>query len=378
MGGRTYPQQRLNDAWTLVMAGQFHDTGAGTATPRSYEFAQNDDVIALNQFADVLTSATQSVASGLDTQGSGIPVVVYNSLNIVREDVVEADVTFPGEAPRAVRVFGPDGREVPSQLEKGKVLFLAKAPSVGYAVYDIRRALAPAPAADLKVSGTTLENARYRVSLNSGGDVTSILDKSLNKDLLAAPMRLAISNDAPKQWPAWNMDFDQEQAAPRAYVGGAAKIRIIENGPVRVAVEVSREGEGSKFVQTVRLSAGDAGNRVEFSNSIDWKTLSANLKAVFPLTAANKMATYNWEIGTIQRPAATERQFEVASHHWIDQTDASGSFGATILTDVKNGSDKRDDHTIRLTLLRTPGEASQMKGGYTDQLRSEEHTSELQ
>src|ERR1035437_5002042 len=149
MGGRPYPQQRLNDAWTLVMAGQFHDSGAGTATPRSYEFAQNDDVIALNQFADVLTSATQSVASALDTQVSGIPVVVYNPLNIAREDVVEADVTFPGEAPRAVRVFGPDGREVPSQLENGKVLFLAKAPSVGYAVYDIRRALAPAPAADL-------------------------------------------------------------------------------------------------------------------------------------------------------------------------------------------------------------------------------------
>jgi alpha-mannosidase len=50
------------------------------------------------------------------------------------------------------------------------------------------------------------------------------------------------------------MDFDQEQAAPRSY-GGPAKIRVVENGPVRVAVEVSREGEGSKFVQTVRLSA---------------------------------------------------------------------------------------------------------------------------
>ena len=29
MGGRPYPQQRLNDAWTLVMGGQFHDTGRG-------------------------------------------------------------------------------------------------------------------------------------------------------------------------------------------------------------------------------------------------------------------------------------------------------------------------------------------------------------
>ena len=70
-------------------------------------------------------------------------------------------------------------------------------------------------------------------------------------------MRLAISNDAPRQWPAWNMDFDQEQAAPRAYVSGPAKIRIVEKGPVRVAIEVSRETEGSRrFVQTVRLVGG--------------------------------------------------------------------------------------------------------------------------
>ena len=371
MGGRPYPQQRLNDAWTLVMAGQFHDTGAGTATPRSYEFAQNDDVIAMNQFADVLTSATQSVASSLNTEGSGIPIVVYNPLNIEREDVVEAAVSFPGGMPKGVRVVGPDGHEVPAQLEDGKVLFVAKAPSVGYAVYDVRRAETAAPSTELKVSDTTLENARYRVSINADGDVTSILDKTLDKDLLSAPMRLAVSNDAPKQWPAWNMDFDQEQAPPRSYVGGPAKIRVVENGPVRVAVEVSRAGEGSKFVQTVRLSAGDAGNRVEFGESIDWRTLAGNLKAVFPLSSANKMATYNWEIGTIQRPVAFDRQFEVASHHWIDQTDESGSYGATILTDVKNGSDKRDKNTIRLTLLRTPGEAAEMKGGYTDQMNQD-------
>src|SRR5579875_3303466 len=96
MGGRTYPLQRLNDAWMLVMGGQFHDTAAGTATPRAYEFAWNDDVIAMNQFAGVLTSATESVASVLDTQGQGIPVVVYNPLNIARQDVVKAQVNFPG------------------------------------------------------------------------------------------------------------------------------------------------------------------------------------------------------------------------------------------------------------------------------------------
>src|ERR1039457_6292081 len=35
LGARTYPRQRLNDAWTLVMGGQFHAIAAGTATPKS-------------------------------------------------------------------------------------------------------------------------------------------------------------------------------------------------------------------------------------------------------------------------------------------------------------------------------------------------------
>jgi alpha-mannosidase len=372
MGGRPYPQQRLNDAWTLVMSGQFHDLAAGTSTPRAYEFAQNDDVIALNQFADVLTSATEAVASALNTETTGIPVIIYNSLNIPREDVVEAEVHFPEGMPKAVQVAGPDGKDVPAQIENGNVLFVAKAPSVGYAVYAIHAAAAAESSTALKVTPSSLENARYRVTLDAAGDVNSIFDKSLHKKLLSAPMRLAISNDAPKQWPAWNMDFDQEQAAPRAYVSGPAKVRIVENGPARIAIEVTRETAGSRFTQTIRLSAGDAGNRVEFSDVVDWRTISANLKAVFPLSANNAMATYNWEIGTVQRPNAFERQFEVASHHWIDLTDKGGAYGATILTDVKNGSDKRDDNTLRLTLIRTPGKPLPGPGGnFPDQLNQD-------
>jgi alpha-mannosidase len=159
------------------------------------------------------------------------------------------------------------------------------------------------------------------------------------------------------------MDWDQEQAAPKTYVGGATRIRIVENGPVRVALEVSRETAGSKVVQTISLSAGDAGKCVEFKNAIDWNTRESNLKATFPLTASNRVATYNWDIGTIERATAEPKKFEVPSHQWIDLTDSSGEFGATILTDCKNGSDKPTDNTIRLTLIRTPG----IRGGYPDQ-----------
>jgi alpha-mannosidase len=319
----------------------------------------------MNQFAGVLQSATEAVAAGLNTDAKGVPIVVFNPLGIDREEIVEANVNFPGGVPKTAHVTRPDGSEVPAQISHGRVLFPAKVSSAGYAVFDVQSGPAMgARGSDLRVSENSLENQYYRVNLNADGDVSSILDKSVGKELLAAPIRLAISKDSPRHWPAWNMDWDQEQAAPNAYVSGPVKIRIVESGPVRVALEVSREVEGSKFVQTIRLSSGDAGKRVEFGNAIDWNTKGSNLKAVFPLAASNSFATYNWDIGTIQRPTAEPNKFEVASHQWIDLTDMSGAYGATILTDCKNGSDKPRDNTIRLTLIRTPG----TEGWYGDQL----------
>jgi alpha-mannosidase len=364
LGARSYPLQRLNDAWTLAMGAHFHDLAAGTATPRAYEFAWNDDVIALNQFADVLNSAVEGVAATLDTATKGIPLVVFNPLNIAREDLVEANVAFPDGTPKTVRVTGADGKDVPAQISGGKVIFVASVPSVGYAVYDVQPGDgSAAPASSLQVSQDGLENAYYRVRLNKDGDVASIFDKENNRELLSAPARLAMSYDNPVQWPAWNMDWEQEQAEPKAFVSGPAQIRIVEDGPARAAIEVTRDTAGSHFVQTIRLAAGDGGKRVEFANVIDWKTRESNLKATFPLTANNVMATYNWDIGTIQRPTAQPKKFEVPSHQWIDLTDMSGEYGATVLTDSKNGSDKPNDNTLRLTLIRTPGVA----GGYADQ-----------
>src|SRR6185436_6455065 len=45
--------------------------------------------------------------------------------------------------------------------------------------------------------------------------------------------------------------------------------------------------------------------------------------------------------------------------------DRSGTFGISVLSDCKYGSDKPDDKTLRLTLLRTPGIGP--RAGYADQ-----------
>ncbi|MGH9412533.1 MAG: alpha-mannosidase [Terriglobales bacterium] len=350
--GQKYPQQRLTHAWRLLLAGQFHDLMAGTAEASAYRYAWNNDIIAANNFASALASGSNALAGELDTRVAGTPVVIFNSLNISRNDPVSIQVPLPAGT-RAVRVTGPSGRPVPAQLDaNGKVVFIAAVPSTGYAVYSV----APtrhAVASGLKVSENSLENARYRVSINAAGDVSSIFDKKLDKELLRAPMRLSFQTEDPTYWPAWNMDWDDQNKPPRAYVAGPAQIKVTENGPARVTVQITRDSQGSHFVQTVSLAAG--AQRVVFGAAVDWKTPKSALMADFPLTASNPTATYSWDVGTIQRGNDNPRQFEVASHEWVDLTNANDAYGATLLSDVKTGSDKPNDHLLRLTLLYTPG-----------------------
>jgi alpha-mannosidase len=369
LGALPYDKDRITDAWWKFLPGQFHDLMAGTALPLAYVYSWNDEVLAMNEFAGQLQESVGGVTRGLDTEGPGVPIVVYNPISVNRQDDVEANATFPSTAPSSIEVVGPAGTVVPSQVVSRsgnntvKVLFLASAPSIGFSTYFVRAASAPMQASELKVSTTGLENARFRVAIDSAGDVSSIYDKKAQKELLSAPLRLSFQYDNPVAWPAWNMDWDQQSAAPEGYVDGPAKISVVETGLARVAVQVDRWARGSHFVQTISLSSGQAGDRVEFSNSIDWQTKQAALMAYIPLTVSNILATYNWELGTVQRTTDTQYQFEVPAHQWFDLTNTDDSYGVSVLSGDRYGSDKPKGNLLRLTLLLTPG----VRSGYTHQ-----------
>jgi alpha-mannosidase len=371
LGAAPYDQARITDAWLRFLPGQFHDLMAGTALPKAYEYAWNDQVIAMNESAGVLQNAAGGVARALDTRSNGIPLVVYNPLSIDREDPVEATVHFPQGGPPAVQIGGPDGRGYPAQViaRHGNALdivFLARVPSIGFAAFTVVPAAQPQTGSltrTLTVSQHELENSHYRVTLNADGDIASIFDKTANREMLSSPARLAFQHENPVQWPAWNMDWNDQRQPPRDYVHGPATVRIVESGPARVALQVERSTGGSRFIQTIRLAAGSASDRIEITGNVAWKTKETALKATFPLSVSNPQATYNWGPGTVMRGNDEPKKFEVGSHNWFDLTDKDGSYGVSVLTSAKYGSDKPDDNTLRLTLIYTPG----TMGGYQDQ-----------
>jgi alpha-mannosidase len=379
LGGLPYPTDQLYRAWDLVLGSQMHDMLPGTCIPKAYEFTWNDEVLALNHFASVTESSSAAVAAGMDTRVSpnSVPIVVYNPLSIPREDVVEASITLPVHTYPGITVYGPDGQAVPTQVtsqlgEHATILFLAKAPSVGYAVYEARPVAAPLFNTQLESSANTIENERYRVTLNDDGDVKSIQDKAAGKELLSSPAQLVFQYEKPHEWPSWNMDWNDRKKPPEAVVLGPAQISVVESGPVRVTLEVKRSARGSTFTQQIRLAAGGAGNRVEFATQINWRSLEASLKASFPLSVSNPMATYDAQLGTVQRGNNNEKKFEVPQQQWMDLSDTGGGYGVSILNDSKYGSDKPDDHTMRLTLLYSPGVGSSYQDQATQDIGHQE------
>jgi alpha-mannosidase len=355
--GLAYPGARLREAWTRVLWHHFHDDITGTSIPQAYQFSWNDEFVSLNQFAGVLTSAASSISSLLDTQASGVPLVVYNPLAAARRDPVEADLEF-ASAPQAIRVIDrATGGEVPVQIleregRRVKVLFLADVPPIGFKVFEVQPAAAASTAADtLRVTPTTLENARYAVTIDANGDISSVVDREARRDLLASPVRLEMRDDPSPDKPAWRILYETVSAPVREYPG-TPTVRIVERGPVRVALEITRHAGPSTIVQRVSLTAG--GDRVDVLNDIDWKSTNTLLKAAFPFAASNPKATYDLGLGTIQRGNNHPDAYEVPAQWWADVTDTSGAFGAAVLNDSKYGWDKPSDRVLRLTLLHTP------------------------
>lgn len=360
LGALPYPREKLTSAWIRFLWHQFHDDLTGTGIPEIYTFSWNDELIAHNELESVLTASVGAVARALDTEVEGVPLVVYNPLSIDREDVVRATVHYTGGAPTAVRVYGPDGEEVPSQMvsqEDGafEILFLAEVPALGFGVFDVRSAPEPsALATGLSVDASSLENERYRVSIDANGDVASIYDKAADQELLSAPARFLLFDDMSITWPAWEIGYDTMMDPPRTVVGDPAQVEIVESGPVRVALEITRTADESTFVQRVVLAAGGADDQVRVETRVLWRVLGTLLKAEFPLAVSNPEASYDLGVGVIDRPNNTRRRYEVPAQQWADLSVSDGSYGVSLMTDCKYGWDKPPDDTLRLTLLHTP------------------------
>lgn len=359
IGNIKYPVDRFDNSWELVLGSQFHDILPGTAIPKAYEYAWNDEFIAANNFNAILKGSLANASSYLNTVTKGRTVIVYNPVASQREDIVTATMNFDNIS-NGITVFDKDNNALPVQIinrdgNKVTFIFKAKVASLSLTVFDVRLSASFSNQQNkLKVNNRSLENEYYKVMLADNGDIASIVDKANNKELLTSPAKLEFLHECPNEWPAWNMDWKDRKNPPIDYLDKNASIKVVEQGPVRVSLEITRDGRGSSITQIISLASGNAGKYVDVNNKLNWQSKGVSLKASFPLTVNNNEATYNLGLGTIARGNNVENKFEVPAKEWFDLTDNAKTYGVSILEDCKYASDKPNDNTLRLTLMYTP------------------------
>jgi alpha-mannosidase len=360
IGGPAYPSKTFTEAWRRFIWHQFHDDLTGTSIPRAYEFSWNDELISQKQFAQAWQSAAGSVAQGLNTQVRGIQLVVQNALGMDIKEVVEFTVEGLKPSGRDFTVYDSKGKARTVQYlsnEDGRttLLMAANLPSVSFTVYDLTSDKTQS-SSKLKISERTIENSVYKLTLNDNGDVSSILDKRFDRELVlpGKAIRLALfTTNESFSWPAWEI-LKKTMDEPAQDITGNVRISIAERGPLRASLSIERTHGESVFRQYIRLTEGGQDDRIDFVTEIDWQSQNALLKAEFPLAIKNEYATYDLGVGSIQRKNNTETAYEVYAQYWADLSEKDGSYGVAVLNNSKYGWDKPDDNTLRLTLLHTP------------------------
>ncbi len=357
----TYPKNVLDSAWKKVIQHQFHDDLPGTSTMLQYNDSWNDYFASLKQFCGEYQASGGALANELDTSWcEGVAVIVNNPVAVKRKASVQAHIKLNRNA-KYVKVLDKNAKEVPSQVLKktGKefdIVFTASVDSVGWRVYDVIGSDKPCEIkTDLIVTEHSLENAKYKLLFNKNGDIASLVDKKLKVQLLSSPIKLALHHNLGElNYPSWEMRKADIDSKPYCYAN-TPEFEIIENGPSRIAIKVTRDADFSKVEQVVSLESG--GEVVRVDNRIDWQQRRTLLKAQFPFTCSNEIASYDLGLGYIDRPNNSENLYEVPAQKWADITDSYGRYGVSVLSDCKYGWDKPQDNMLRLTCIHTPAGA---------------------
>jgi len=362
LGLRSYPSQQLRDAWVRQLWQQHHDGLPGTSILSANEYSYNESYLAHKAFAGELRTSAGAVVQAMDTQTEGTPIVVFNPLSHERTDIVEGSIPCDVNH-KAIRVFGPDGNEVLAQPTRYDLvarrlhfIFAATVPSLGFAVFEARIGEVCSLTSDLafEQSGNLrkMNNGRFRVTVNSNGDISNLYDLQNSKTLISTPVRQQLIYDHEDTWPAWEISYTDVCRTPSSFVSKNMEAELVEDGPLRKSLKITRRQEGSTFVQYIRMNA--LNDRIECLNEVDWQTPERMLKVNFPFNFANSTDTYDISLGTISRGVRTSDEYEVCGHQWADHSLPSGAYGVSILSDCKYGWDKPNDKSLRLTLLHTP------------------------
>lgn len=364
--GADYPQAAMAKAWVQLAYGAHHDAITGSESDQVYldlltgwrdawELGTGARDRALQLLSRAVTGAAPAATSGTGAAPAGpdvTSVVVWNSLAHNRTDVVTVRLTTPVTG--GVRAIDPDGAEIPAVVEHGghTVSWVARdVPSLGWRAYRLVAVTGDAGWATISGDAIGNEYFRVRVDPTRGGGISSVVDSSSGRELIAngrVGNELAVYAEYPAHpqagegpWhllPTGVVDVSSATAADSVRVLGSPAAQRIE---VR-----GRVGECVRYTQTVTLWRGLG--RIDCQTTIDEFTGAdqlVRLRWPCPVVGALPVS----EVGDAvvgrgfglmhERDPATA--VDSAKHPWTLDNPAYGWFGLSSALRIRTGAGVR-------------------------------------
>lgn len=341
---------RLSGFWRTVLLNQFHDILPGTSIREVYQDSDHD-------YAE-LFSQTETVLRDLIGRAISAPLAVVNASGARRDGELAFIPADRLGGAGAISTAQGDMPVQPIERADGTREALVPLASVDPAglvgLTPVPSSAAATPAPELTVTARTLENRHLRVTFDDSGEIVSLIDRHLGRELLKPDGRanqLVAYEDKPINWDAWDIDwyFDQK-AWP---VQTVTRFDIAETGPYRAALRIERRYNASRLVQIVSL-AHDA-RTLEFDTFIDWQESQTLLKAGFDLDLATNAVHSEIQFGHVTRATHANTswdwaRFEASMHRWLAL--AEPDLAVALINDSKYGYDARGGKP-RITLIKS-------------------------
>ena len=326
------PSTSLEEHWRIVLRNQFHDILPGSSIREVHEQAEDELGAVVAEGTRIMDEKLSAIAARLVPAGDRDGLLVLN----------------PDLSPRPMRLFCDEALPGGQKVDGGSVFAGADAVPGLSAVVAL-----DSPAAEgLTVGERQLENTLLRVEIAADGTLASVYDKRAGREALdGRGNQIWAYVDKPRNWDAWDIE---EGYAEQGQEITASHIEVVERGPHRGAVRITRRFRDSTIVQTVRLWANSA--RLDLVTDIDWHERRILLKARFPLAVRAEQATFECAHGVIRRTTHRNTswdaaRFEVAAHRFADLSEHG--YGVALLNDGKYGHHAIGNE-LGLSLLRSP------------------------
>ena len=373
--GFPYPERALEKALKIILLNQFHDAINGEVTDEVYDGMMKDYEKAEEICREALEDALRAIVGEVDTEGEGVPIVVFNPLSWARTDVVEVELAFGDAGTKGLLLRDPRGRDVPFQLvdvgrnqdgtlNKVVLLFTAEeVPAMGYKTYfavptdgTLKQKFETSIKTEAEGGRYRIENRFYSVTVDPVSKaITSIYDKEEGREVLRAEKYLGnILFDEPDHGSVChiNGDIDAHQTAipikdlpdpAKSTMKGVPQGRIVEEGPVRAIISSLGILNKAKFRQHIIIY--DKIKRIDFRTDIEFEGEHRRIRVAFPINLKNGRIWHEIPYGAIE-----SGEGEYPTINWMDVSEED--YGVTLINQGLPGN-STVENVMLLTLLRS-------------------------